>query len=100
MGTDRFDSTFLFGQAGANGTVGQVLSQVASGSQTAGNVLIVGGFSQVDQVNRGGMARLNVDGSLDGTFNPGAGADSTVFAIAQQFLPGAPTNLPAFLITS
>ena len=91
-GDGSYDSTFLFGQAGANGTVDQVLSQVAKRSQTAGNVLIVGGFSQVDQVNLAGVARLNVDGSLDGTFNPGAGADNTVYAIAQQFLPGATTN--------
>ena len=56
--------------------------------------MLAGGFSQVDQVNRAGIARLNPDGSLDTTFNPGAGADNAVYAVAQQFLPGATTNVP------
>ena len=88
------DSTFLVNQAGANGLVNQVLSQVPAGGQTNGNIMLAGGFSQVDQVNRAGIARLNPDGSLDTTFNPGAGADNAVYAVAQQFLPGATTNVP------
>jgi uncharacterized repeat protein (TIGR01451 family)/uncharacterized delta-60 repeat protein len=78
-----YDNTFLFSQAGANSNVNQVLSQTPSGNQTNGNIMIVGGFSQVDEVNRSGICRLNLDGSLDETFNPGGGADGAVYAIAQ-----------------
>jgi uncharacterized repeat protein (TIGR01451 family)/uncharacterized delta-60 repeat protein len=91
-----FDSSFLYSDnlAGANTTVCQVLSQTPKTNQIDGSIMMVGLFTQVDQVNRAGIARLNLDGSLDETFNPGAGADSTVFAIAEQFLPAAQTNLP------
>jgi uncharacterized repeat protein (TIGR01451 family)/uncharacterized delta-60 repeat protein len=89
-----FDGTFLNNLAGANTTVSQVLSQTPNPGQTDGYIMMAGAFTQVDQVNRAGVARLNLDGSLDETFNPGAGADSTVFAIAEQFLPAPQTNLP------
>jgi uncharacterized delta-60 repeat protein/uncharacterized repeat protein (TIGR01451 family) len=89
-----FDTSFLFNMAGANGTVQQVLSQAPLATQTNGNIMVVGNFSTVDQVNRAGIARLNIDGSLDSSFNPGAGADGPVNAIAQQFLPAATTNQP------
>ena len=87
-----FDTSFLFNLAGANGIVQQVMSQAPLATQTNGDIMIVGNFSQVDQVNRAGVARLNLDGSLDSSFNPGAGADGPVNAIAQQFLPAATTN--------
>ena len=78
-----FDSSFLFDQAGANGSVLQVVSQTATVNQTNnGPIMIAGDFTQVDSVNRNGIARLNLDGSVDETFNPGSGADSTIFAIA------------------
>ena len=51
-------------------------------------------IQQVDQTPRTGIARLNLNGSLDESFNPGAGADSTGYAIVQQFLPNVQTNLP------
>ena len=85
----NFDSTFLFNQAGPNGTVLQVLSQTPTTGQTNGSVMIAGDFTQVDEVNRAGIARLNLDGSVDETFNPGSGADSTIYAIAETFLPAA-----------
>ncbi|HEX3720204.1 MAG TPA: Calx-beta domain-containing protein [Verrucomicrobiae bacterium] len=87
-----YDNSFLQSQAGANSNVWQVLSQAPNPGQTDGSIMAVGAFYQFDQVNRNGIARLNLDGSLDESFNPGAGADSTVFSIAEQFLPGAATN--------
>jgi uncharacterized repeat protein (TIGR01451 family)/uncharacterized delta-60 repeat protein len=92
-----FDSSFLFNQAGANGSVLQVLSQTPGGTQTNGPVMIVGNFTQVDAVNRGGIARLNLDGSVDETFNPGSGADSTIFAFAEASLPSGISNQPSSL---
>jgi uncharacterized delta-60 repeat protein len=43
--------------------------------------VIVGGLYLVSGV---GLARLNVDGSLDETFNPGTGADDAIRAMALQ----------------
>jgi uncharacterized delta-60 repeat protein len=44
-------------------------------AQPDGKVLIAGPFEKVNNVARAGIARLNADGSLDMTFNPGAGAN-------------------------
>lgn len=51
---------------------------------TDGKVLLAGAFTQVQGVNRGGIARLHADGSLDDTFDPGAGANGTVCALAVE----------------
>jgi uncharacterized repeat protein (TIGR01451 family)/uncharacterized delta-60 repeat protein len=87
-----YDANFLFDMAGANAGVNEVFSQSPNAGQTNGSVMIVGNFNQVDQVNESGIARLNQDGSLDTSFNPGAGADSSIYAIAETFLPAALTN--------
>jgi uncharacterized repeat protein (TIGR01451 family)/uncharacterized delta-60 repeat protein len=87
-----FDSSFLFDQAGANASVLQVLSQTPGNGQTNGPVVIVGDFTQVDSINRGGIARLNLNGSMDETFNPGSGADKPILSIAEAFLPAAVSN--------
>src|SRR5436190_10195647 len=56
--------------------------------QEDGKVLIGGDFTTVRGEVRPHIARLNSDGTLDGSFNPGDGADGTgfpsVFAIAIQ----------------
>ncbi|MGC8744337.1 MAG: Calx-beta domain-containing protein [Verrucomicrobiia bacterium] len=49
--------------------------------QTNGAVLIGGSFTEIDSKPRNNIARLNPDGSLDLTFNPGAGANDTVYSI-------------------
>lgn len=43
--------------------------------QPDGRIVIAGGFSSVDGVSRNSIARLNNDGSLDTSFDPGTGAD-------------------------
>jgi uncharacterized delta-60 repeat protein len=62
---------------GANGNVYSVTVQ------TNGQVVIGGGFTQINGTNRNGVARLNSDGSLDLTFNPGTGA-SDILCVASQ----------------
>ena len=52
--------------------------------QSDGRILLGGLFSMIDSFNRNSMARLNPDGSVDTFFNPGAGADNTVFAVAEM----------------
>jgi len=49
-----------------------------------GKVLIAGDFTLVNGTNRNRIARLNQDGSLDIGFDPGAGANAIVYAVAAQ----------------
>ena len=80
------DTGFLFNLTGVDGPVLSVLSQTPDGTNTNGRILIGGTFSQVNGVNRGHIARLNLDGSLDGSFDPGSGANNPVHAVAETFL--------------
>lgn len=73
----RGDSTFNPG-AGANDQVNCVALQ------SDGKVVIGGNFSKVNNVSRGRIARVNADGSLDTSFNPGTGADGSVAGVAVQ----------------
>ncbi|MFN7140560.1 MAG: hypothetical protein ACK4UN_14575, partial [Limisphaerales bacterium] len=43
-------------------------------------VLIGGSFSGVNGQNRNGIARLNTDGTLDNTFDPGAGVSGLIYS--------------------
>jgi uncharacterized delta-60 repeat protein len=52
--------------------------------QSDGKVILGGSFTQVNGVTRNRLARLNADGTLDVTFDPGAGFNSTVSAVAIQ----------------
>jgi uncharacterized delta-60 repeat protein len=47
-------------------------------------VLVGGSFSTVNGVSRKNITRLNSNGSLDSSFNPGTGSDAAVRAIALQ----------------
>src|SRR5947207_12290137 len=69
------DATFAPG-TGANGAVNAVALQ------SDGKVLIGGDFTSVNGVALFHIARLNTNGTVDGTFNPGAGANGSVNAIA------------------
>lgn len=52
--------------------------------QSDGKVVIGGQFTDVGGVSRNRIARLNTDGSLDATFDPGIGANKTVNSLAMQ----------------
>jgi uncharacterized delta-60 repeat protein len=70
------DSTFAVG-AEVNGAINAVARQ------SDGKLVIAGAFTQVSGISRGGVARLNVDGTLDATFDPGTGVGGgTVNAVA------------------
>lgn len=47
-------------------------------------ILIGGSFTMDQNLTRNNLSRLNADGSIDTSFDPGAGGDSAVFAIAVQ----------------
>ena len=63
---------------GANGVV------YAVAIQADGKVIIGGDFTMVGQTERRYVARLNRDGSVDATFNPGSGPDGVVRALMVQ----------------
>lgn len=57
---------------------------LASSLQPDGKIIIGGWFTTYNDTVRKGIARLNQDGSLDKSFNPGAGADYSVDATLVQ----------------
>jgi uncharacterized delta-60 repeat protein len=64
--------------SGADGAVRSVVVQAD------GKVLIGGEFATVDDTERNGIARLNADGSVDTSFDPGSGASALVYDVAVQ----------------
>ncbi|MBL0025187.1 MAG: T9SS type A sorting domain-containing protein [Saprospiraceae bacterium] len=56
----------------------------SSAIQSDGRIIIGGNFTSVNEMSRNRIARLNADGSLDGTFNPGTGANDDVWSSAIQ----------------
>ncbi|MBY0435859.1 MAG: fibronectin type III domain-containing protein, partial [Cyclobacteriaceae bacterium] len=64
--------------SGANGLVYTVAQQ------SDGKILIGGFFTSYNGVKRNYIARINSDGSLDATFDPGVGANNSIFSIALQ----------------
>ena len=71
------DTSFNPG-AGADGNISALAVQLD------GKVLIGGAFSTYNNVSRQGIARLNTNGVIDLTFNPGTGANGKVYAVALQ----------------
>lgn len=71
------DGTFYPG-AGPDGNI------LTTSLQTDGKVVIGGSFTQIGTVPRNHIARLNTDGSLDLTFDPGTGTDSNIWTTAIQ----------------
>src|SRR6476659_9375557 len=59
-------------------------SALALALQSDGRILVGGQFSQVDLTQRFNLARLNTNGSVDLTFNPGNGPNGDVNAIIIQ----------------
>ena len=71
------DSTFNLG-SGANNSV------ITSSIQSDGQLIIGGNFTNYNGTAINRIARLNADGTLDSTFNTGAGASSYVRTTAIQ----------------
>ena len=72
-----FDFTFTPG-FGPNAPV------TAVAVQPDGKIIIGGNFTSYNNVTRNRVARLNADGTLDTAFDPGAGANAEVEAVAVQ----------------
>ncbi|HMJ90265.1 MAG TPA: Calx-beta domain-containing protein, partial [Candidatus Acidoferrum sp.] len=69
------DPLFKVG-GGANDQIQAILVQPDD------KIIIGGRFTTYDTTNRARIARLNDDGTIDSSFNPGSGADNPVFALA------------------
>lgn len=54
--------------------------------QPDGKSVIGGAFTTVNTVGRVRVARLNSDGSVDTSFNPRVGPDSSVFDLSLQYV--------------
>jgi len=67
---------------GSGTSAGGVVESIAV--QPDGKILIGGSFPTFNGVPRSRIARLNADGSLDATFNPGSGFNNTVLSIVVQ----------------
>ncbi len=65
----------------AGGTVNQIASTTL---QSDGKIIIGGAFTTCNGTSRNHIARLNADGTLDATFNPGTGANKDVKTTAIQ----------------
>jgi uncharacterized delta-60 repeat protein len=52
--------------------------------QSDGKIIIGGNFTSYDGIGRNNIARLNTDGTLDTTFNPGTGTNYYVYYITLQ----------------
>lgn len=52
--------------------------------QSDGKAIVGGDFTSVNGIARKGIVRLNTDGSVDTSFDPGAGTDDDVLAVAIQ----------------
>ncbi|NDA66167.1 MAG: hypothetical protein EBY09_05925, partial [Verrucomicrobia bacterium] len=72
----------VFNPGGANGSIRSIL--VYDHGFNTGRILVSGFFTQVSGTNRSRIARLNQGGSVDLTFDPGAGADNAIYAVALQ----------------
>ena len=73
---------FLYGLSGPNSDVYAVVNQ------SDDRLLIGGKFTAVNGVVRNRLSRLMLDGTLDTGFNPGVGADDTVYCLAETFIGG------------
>ena len=71
------DDAFIPG-TGANGSIFSVVVQAD------GKVLVGGNFTLINETSRNSIARLNADGSLDRTFDPGSQSADYVQCIVVQ----------------
>lgn len=75
--TGTLDATFNPG----TGTDGIIYSCYV---QSDGKIVIAGNFTTYNGTARNNIARLNSDGSLDATFNPGTGANNIIYTTCGQ----------------
>ena len=78
LNTDGTLDTTFDAQTNPNGTIYSLTVQ------NDGKILVGGYFTSINGTSRKSIARLNTDGTLDTTFDPGAGFNGTVYSIEIQ----------------
>ena len=73
---------FLYGLSGANSSVYALVAQ------TDDKILVGGAFTSMNGTVRNRVTRLLTDGTMDSSFNPGAGANNTIYSLAETFVGG------------
>lgn len=71
------DTTFNLG-SGFNNTVNGI------NIQSNGKILVVGDFTTYNGISKNRIVRLNIDGTIDSTFDIGTGANDIVYAVTVQ----------------
>src|SRR5215831_1254761 len=78
------DTAFQPGD-GPNDTINAIALQLADLPFWSIDKVIIGGdFTSVDQIGRNRIARLNADGTLDSTFDPGSGTNGSIRTVVVQ----------------
>jgi uncharacterized delta-60 repeat protein len=72
------DATFVPGATGANNSVSCLAIQ------SDGKIIIGGNFTDYNGTGRNRIARINANGSIDTTFDPGTGANGSILCLAIQ----------------
>jgi uncharacterized delta-60 repeat protein len=80
--TGGVDTNFLTDGGGITAPSAARVEDVAR--QPDGKLVIVGNFTAVTGTSRNNIARLNADGRLDASFNPGTGANDIINAVVVQ----------------
>lgn len=73
--TFHYNSSTRQSEPGANGFITDAMMQAD------GKLILVGNFSTFNRTTVNHIVRLNLDGSVDGTFNAGTGADGDIYSI-------------------
>ena len=76
----RVDTTFNTG----TGFGGPDIDARVMARQADGRIVVAGSFTHFDGRLRMNIVRLNPDGSLDETFDPGQGADDAIYSVALE----------------
>jgi len=76
------DNSFPFVFTSNGGSPPAIIYKMAV--QPDGKIIIVGNFTLALNQNRVRIARINTDGSLDGSFNPPGGASDNIYTVALQ----------------
>ncbi|WP_264520664.1 T9SS type A sorting domain-containing protein [Flavobacterium sp. N1994] len=76
------DSTFNSGNIGLDSTAITVIKNITI--QNDGKIILVGDFSSYNGVTRNHIVRINTDGTLDSTFNPGTGTNGIIYSTTLQ----------------
>ena len=75
------DNSFTVGTAATTGSSNGSGFVYAVDIQNDGKIIIVGNFDKYNLVDRGGVARLNSDGTLDSSFDSNPGFDGSAYDV-------------------